>query len=267
MPYNFCPASKKYRALIESFLSKFVEIFRRDDRVFALVLSGCWGRDMGEEGCELDLYPFVKEKFFDEFSSLKWTKSLEETGVKVTQTEVRYSWETSFEGICAEIEFRHEKWFSPESPDFDLEVGNLFKHCKVLFKKGSEYEALAKQFLPFYPEEIRQKRLKRFEKEIQELFCSVKDHGLVRGDLMCGFHELYTALRWVVQFLFIKKRVYPVDYRKWLEHQFEKLLGMSDFYLKIQNIIELKELNKDSLAGKLQEIKNIYNYIESLPEE
>lgn len=99
------------------------------------------------------------------------------------------------------------------------------------------------------------------------MFCGVRDHGVVRGDLLCGFDELYTALRWVVQFLFIKKRVYPVDYRKRLEHQFEKLLGMPEFYPKIQNIIELKELSKDSLTKKIQEIKNIYDYIKSLPEK
>lgn len=267
MPYNLSSPSKRYKALIESSLSKFVEIFKRDDRVFALVLSGCWGRDMGEEGCELDLYPFVKEEFFNEFSSLNWIKSLKETGIQVTQTEVPYSWEASFEGIGAEIEFRHEKWFSPQSPDFDLEVGNLFKHRKVLFEKGSEYEVLAKECLPFYSEEIRQKRLKQAEYEVQELFCGVRDHGLIRGDLMSGFDELYKALRWVVQFLFIKKRTYPVDYRKWLEYQFEKLLGMPELYPKIQNIVEFKELSKDSLTKKLREIKNIYDYVRSLPEE
>ena len=260
MPYNFFSPTERYKKLIENALSKLTKAFKRDDRIFALVLSGCWGRDMGEEGCELDLHVFVKEKFFEEFSNLKWTESfIARADFKVIETG-RYSGDVSFGEVDAEIQFLHEKWFNPENPDFDLEVGNLFKYCKVLFTKGSEYETLANQFLPFYSEQIRQKRLKQAKHEIERLIQDVEDHGIIRGDLLCGFDELYKAVRWVIQFLFIKERVYPVDYHKWLEYQFKELLTKPEIYHKIQNIIVLKKLDKYSLVKQLQQLKSMYNY-------
>jgi len=263
MPLNFYPPSEKYKNSVETALSKFTQAFERDDRIFALVLSGCWGRNMGEQGCELDLFIFVKEQFFNEFLSPNWIENFRNTEFKVLGKD-HYSWNMSLGEVDAEIQFRHEKWFDQEDPDFDLEVGNLFKYCKVLFTKGSEYGTLSKQFLPFYSEQVRQRRLRRAEHEIQRLLQDVRDHGIIRGDLTCGFDHLYEALRWVIQFLFIKKRIYPIDYRKWLEYQFEKILEMPDMYQKIQNVIVLKKLTRYTLARKLQELKDIYNIVKDL---
>jgi len=263
MPLNFYPPTERYKNSIETALRNFTEASKRDCRIFALVLSDCWGRDLGEQGCELDLFVFVKKKFFMEFSNSDWLERFKEIGFKILEAD-RYSFNMCLGEIEIETQCRHEKWFNPEDPDFDLEVGNLFKYCKPLLTKGSEYETLANQFLPFYSEQIRQKRLKRTEHEIERLLQDIKDHGITRGDLMCGFDHLYEALRWTIQYLFIKKRTYPADYRKWLEYQFEEILKMPEIYQKIQNLIALKKLDKPSLTEKLHELRNIYDYIKTL---
>jgi hypothetical protein len=218
---------------------------------------------MGEQGCELDLFVFVKRKFFKEFSNPDWHERFKEVGFKILEAD-RYSFNMSLGEVEIEIQCRHEKWFNPEDPDFDLEVGNLFKYCKLLLTKGSEYETLANEFLPFYSEKIRQKRLKQTEHEIERLLQDIKDHGITRGDLMCGFGHLYEALRWIIQYLFIKKRAYPVYYRKWLEYQFEEILEMPEIYQKTQSIAVLKKLTKHSLTQKLNDLEKIYDYIKTL---
>ncbi len=60
-----------------------------------------------------------------------------------------------------------------------------------------------------------------------------------------------------MQALFIKKRIYPISYDKWVKEQFVEILKMPKVYKKIVNIIQIKKLESGEIARKAKILKKL----------
>jgi len=146
--------------------------------------------------------------------------------------------------------------FEPKLPgwttgpdNFELEIGNIFVYVIPLLERTDYFQRCKAQYLPYYNEELRQKRLAEAKK-----FCfNNLDHVplyVERGLYFQAFNRLYLASQEFLQALFISHRVYPIAYDKWIHEQIEDILGMPKLYKKLVSIMEISHFESHEIADK-----------------
>ncbi len=124
--------------------------------------------------------------------------------------------------------------------DFEIEIGNRVAHAEPLIESGPGFNALRKQWLPYYDEPLRLARIQMVADACQyDLECVPFYAG--RGLYLQAFDRLYKAFRQFLQALFIANRTYPVAYNKWLEEQLA-WINQSAIYLPLLEILSVSGL-------------------------
>src|SRR5207247_8205975 len=62
--------------------------------------------------------------------------------------------------------------------------------------------------------------------------------------------RLYNAYREFLQALFIARRTYPIAYNKWIREQVEEILGLSELYVQLTHLFEIKRFESIEIADK-----------------
>jgi predicted nucleotidyltransferase len=146
--------------------------------------------------------------------------------------------------------------FEPKSPgwttgpdNFELEIGNTFVYVIPLLERTDYFQRCKAQYLPYYDEGLRQKRLAEAKR-----FCfNNLDHVplyVERGLYFQAFNRLYHASQEFLQALFISRRIYPIAYDKWVREQIEDILGMPKLYKKLVSIMEISHFESNEIANK-----------------
>jgi predicted nucleotidyltransferase len=153
------------------------------------------------------------------------------------------------------IKPKHRGWTS--GPDnFELEIGNVFRYYVLLFDRNKYFEKLRKKWIPYYNEKLRRKRLLEVK-----IFCmnSLSHVPLYvnRHLYFEAFDRLYNASQEFMQALFIKKRIYPLSYTKWIKEQYVEILKMPKLYDQIRDIIQIKNFESGEMAGKAAKLKKL----------
>lgn len=154
--------------------------------------------------------------------------------------------------------------FEPKSPgwttgpdNFELEIGNTFVYVIPLLERTDYFQKCKAQYLPYYDEELRQKRLAEAKK-----FCfNNLDHVplyVERGLYFQAFNRLYLASQEFLQALFISRRVYPIAYDKWVREQIEDILGMPKLYKKLVSIMEISHFESNEIADKAIILEHLF---------
>ena len=140
--------------------------------------------------------------------------------------------------------------------DFEVEVGNFLAYSVPLWEGSDYFEQLQEQWLPYYSERLRQKRLERVR-----WYCLNNLHHIPlyieRGLYFQSFDRLYNAYREFLQALFIARRTYPIAYNKWIYEQIVEILGLPELYEQLTHLFEIKQFESTEISDKAKEVEEL----------
>ena len=138
--------------------------------------------------------------------------------------------------------------------DFEVEVGNFLAYSVPLWQGSDYYSQLKSQWLPYYDEAVRRKRLEKVR-----WYCLNNLHHIPlyveRGLYFQSFDRLYNAYREFLQALFIARRTYPIAYNKWIREQVEEILGLPELYEQLTHLFEIRHFESHEIVGKAKEVE------------
>ena len=140
--------------------------------------------------------------------------------------------------------------------DFELQVGNFLAYSVPLWEGSDYYRQLKGQWLPYYSEDLRRKRLERVR-----WFCLNNLHHIPlyieRGLYFQSFDRLYNAYQEFLQALFIARRTYPIAYNKWIREEVEEILGLPELYAQLSHLFEIRHFESSEIADKAREVEHL----------
>jgi predicted nucleotidyltransferase len=148
--------------------------------------------------------------------------------------------------------------------DFEVEVGNFLVYSIPLWQGSNYFVQLKEQWLPYYNEELRKRRLERVR-----WYCLNNLHHvplyIERGLYFQSFDRLYNAYREFLQALFIARRTYPIAYNKWIHEQIVEILGLPELYEQLTHLFEIKKFESHEIADKAKEVEELLEKYASAP--
>jgi predicted nucleotidyltransferase len=141
-------------------------------------------------------------------------------------------------------------WDDGGGPDaFEVEIGNRVAYSAPLDSPGPYFGQLQARWLPYYDDDLRQRRLAM----IREACVHDLDHVpffLNRGLCFQAFDRLYKAFQEFLQVLFVARKTYPLAYNKWIREQVTDWLGLPDLYRELPPIIAVRDIESGELSEK-----------------
>jgi predicted nucleotidyltransferase len=139
---------------------------------------------------------------------------------------------------------------------FELEVGNIVVYSMPIFDRDGSLAEIRKRWLPYYSEDLAERRAKRFAKlttnhVVQGLKSARRGHGFDSMD------RLYTGIQTLIAGLYVHRRVYPVDYLKRLELHLERHLGMGELGRDLRFLFDVGELETKRLERSLHRLNDL----------
>jgi hypothetical protein len=148
--------------------------------------------------------------------------------------------------------------------DFEVEVGNFLAYSVPLWQGSDYWNELKRQWLPYYGDELRQKRLERVR-----WYCLNNLHHIPpyieRGLYFQSFDRLYNAYREFLQALFIARRTYPIAYNKWIHEQVVEILGLPELYEQLTHLFEIRQFESEEIMDKAKEVEDLLEKYTPLP--
>jgi predicted nucleotidyltransferase len=146
-------------------------------------------------------------------------------------------------------------WDDGGGPDtFEVEIGNRVAHAAPLRGPGPCFLRLRSEWLPYYGDDLRRKRLAM----AVEACAYDLDHVpffLRRGLCFQAFDRLYKAFQEFLQALFIARRTYPIAYNKWIREQVEEWLGLPDLYRDLPQVLSVRDMESSELASRAETLR------------
>jgi predicted nucleotidyltransferase len=145
---------------------------------------------------------------------------------------------------------------SASPDDFEIQIGNFLAYSFPLWQGSDYFTQLKDRWLPYYNEELRQKRLEKVR-----WFCLNNLHHIPlyveRGLYFQSFDRLYNACQEFLQALFIARRIYPIAYNKWIHEQVVEILGLPYLYEQFTHLFEIKKFESKEIAEKAKEVEEL----------
>ncbi|MCI0698080.1 nucleotidyltransferase domain-containing protein [candidate division KSB1 bacterium] len=148
----------------------------------------------------------------------------------------------------------HPRDWTSGPDSFELEIGNTLIYSVHLWERRDYLSRLKAQWLPYYDEDLRQKRLT----ETRGYCLNNLDHiplYVERGLYFQSFHRLYDAFREFLQAVFITRRTYPIAYNKWIREQIEEILGLPELYQRLPSLFEIEQFESQQIAEKAKDLE------------
>lgn len=140
--------------------------------------------------------------------------------------------------------------------DFEVQIGNFLAYSVPLWQGSDYYSQLKRQWLPYYDEELRRKRLDRVR-----WYCLNNLHHIPlyieRGLYFQSFDRLYNAYQEFLQALFIARRTYPIAYSKWIHEQVVEILGLPDLYEELPRLFEIRNFESTEIVDKAKKLEEL----------
>ena len=150
----------------------------------------------------------------------------------------------------------HEQDEAAGPDDFELQIGNFLAYSVPLWQGSNFLDQLKGQWLTYYSEELRQKRLERVR-----WYCLNNLHHIPlymeRGLYFQSFDRLYNAYLEFLQALFIARSTYPIAYNKWIHEQIVEILGLPELYEQLTHLFEIKQFESHEIADKGKEVEEL----------
>ncbi len=140
--------------------------------------------------------------------------------------------------------------------DFEVQIGNFLAYSVPLWQGSDYYLELQQEWLPYYNDELRQKRLEQVR-----WFCLNNLHHIPlyieRKLYFQSFDRLYNSYQEFLQALFIARRTYPIAYNKWIREQVEEILGLPELYAQLTHLLEIQNFESNEIADKAKELEEL----------
>lgn len=148
-------------------------------------------------------------------------------------------------------------WDDGGGPDsFEVEIGNRFAHSLPLHEAGPPFRELQAEWLPYYPEDLRQRRLTM----VRDACAHDLDYIpflLDRGLHFQAFDRLYKAHQEFLQTLFISRKIYPIAYNKWIREQVAGWLALPDLYRELPPILSIRNIESNEMIRNADALRNL----------
>jgi len=136
--------------------------------------------------------------------------------------------------------------YTTGADDHEVHIGNLLAWSVPLHTQGPRFEELCDQWLPYYEESVAIERQAMVLGYARNNLDHVRPYAR-RGLLFQARKRLQDAAEEYLQALFIKHRLYPIAYDKWVAYQLTDVLGAERILLSLQQALGV-ELTVDGLS-------------------
>lgn len=141
-------------------------------------------------------------------------------------------------------------WDDGGGPDsFEIEIGNRIVHGISLDAPGQRFQQLQARWLPYYDDELRDRRLTMAR---HGCACDVERVLALatRGLHFSAFDYLYRAFQEFLQALFIARRTYPLSYTKWIAEQVAERLALPELYRELPPLLSIRSIESEEAGEK-----------------
>ncbi len=234
---------------------RIVEIFSRHKNVQSILLIGSCARGKASKDSCLDVCIIVKTKSDIRKIETKFAKLCKKEKKFVKLSHVgKYS---HIDLLVTDGIIKPAKRDWTTGPDeYEIILGNLFVYSYVLWDRKGYFKSLQKKYLPYYGEKLRIKRLKEVKKFMSNNLNHIPLY-VERGLYFQAFNRLYDATHEFIQALFIKNKIYPISYHKWIKEQFVEILDEPKLYSELVNLHEVTHLESMELVKKARKLKSL----------
>ena len=139
---------------------------------------------------------------------------------------------------------------------YEVEIGNRIVYSAPMGEAGAYFNQLKTQYLPYYADGLRLQRLQMVKDAISYDLDRIP-MLLERGLHFHAFDTLYRAFQEFLQALFIKNKVYPIAYNKWIKEQVAGVLNMPDLYTVLPQILSVSDIESNELNDKALQLKKL----------
>jgi predicted nucleotidyltransferase len=236
---------------------RLIKIFSQENRVMSILLTCSCARGKATKDSCLDVCIIVKTKNDINKIKKKFQTIYKKDKIFIKLLRVGKYSQIDLDVTDGKIKPSKRNWTS--GPDeYELSIGNIFFYSIILFDRNDYFKKLQKKYLPYYDENFRKKRLT----EVKKFMLNNLNHipiYIERGLYFQAFKRLYDATREFLQALFIKNKVYPIAYDKWIKEQLVDMLGQAKLYEEFVTLYEIKKLESKELVIKADKLKELIN--------
>jgi hypothetical protein len=137
-----------------------------------------------------------------------------------------------------------------EYPDwFELVIGNWCVWGVALWERDGFHERFRSEWLPFYDEDLRRKRLGEVRRQCVDYLSFIPSY-VERELYFQAFSRLWRGFQLFLQALFLSRRTYPIAYDKWIHEQVADVLGLPDLYAQLPHLFEISHFESDELVAR-----------------
>jgi hypothetical protein len=238
-----------------------IHIFQKYTNVHAILLTNSLARGKGAIGSDLDMSILLEPPLTPELEEMweeRWEQFyIEHEEFATLKQHGPHAW--------VHIEFFDGRFPYPirdeaAGPDwFEPSIGNCLNYAIPLWQRSDYLSQLQAQWLPFYNDELRQRRLT----EVKQ-FCrgnlSYIPFYVERGLYFQAFDRLYNAFQEFLQLLFITHRTYPIAYNKWIREQVVDILYLPELYAQLTQILAITHFESNEIAQKAQQLEALITH-------
>lgn len=119
-----------------------------------------------------------------------------------------------------------KRYYNGTHDSLELVIGAMYQEARLLFGVVPFEALLQEEFLPFYNDELREMRMNQLKTRIQAGLKKIQ-YGIdyAQDDLL---YHVYKIREYLLKWMFINARKYPVSYSRYLRRQLTEVLGISD---------------------------------------
>ena len=241
----------------EKAAKRLVEIFSKEKSVMGILLIGSCARGKASKDSCLDICIIVKTKTDVKNIANRFKEIYKKDKVFIELLNVGKYSHIDLEVTNGKIKPIARGWTS--GPDeYELSIGNIYFYSAILFDRNYYFERLKKEYVPYYGEGFRKDRLE----EVKKFMLNNLDHislYVERGLYFQAFKRLYDATREFLQALFIKNKVWPIAYDKWIKEQLVEILNKPELYREFVTLYEIRKLESRELIEKADKLRILIN--------
>jgi predicted nucleotidyltransferase len=231
--------SERHRALAR----ETAVALARDARVAAICLTGSIARGVADEQADMDMVVFTAPEHVQALA-------------EAVEARARASAEIWFDLEVTDGEFQPGQHGWMYIDPFELVVGNWVAYARPLFERDDTLQRLRARYLPYYEEALAAERAAR----LAELTVNHADRvrrGLSRGSLFDAAERLRMGVQSFLAGLFVHRRVYPVDYAKWVEQQVIGLVGLPELLPPLRKLFDIGPLDPERLHARAAALEEL----------
>ena len=233
----------------ERAVTAVAESLRARPGIWALVLTGSLGRGAGRPDSDADLAIFHEGPFDLAAEAAACAGAV---GGTVSQNRGIVVGGVRVDLEPTEGDIRPLGGLARLDP-YELEIGGLAVYALPVWDPAGRWRAWRRRFLPYMPEDVRSARMAVIAADFRHNLAEVRRMAS-RDEVFEALLRLVYAQRYLVHHLFLRARLYPVDYTKHVAWQCRELLGLPELVAPLQAALAVGRGDAGAVAAKADEL-------------